>query len=83
MCSIIYLGALKDFDKPAKSAAPKENDGSSTSAVAKPEEAREDCAVEEVWIDDFMKQAAEQFQRNFDDLMHNNGSFNGEYLMLL
>ncbi|XP_058792577.1 peroxisomal biogenesis factor 19 [Phymastichus coffea] len=73
--------ALKDFDKPVKPVI-STDDGSSTSVVVKPEEERNKITSEEVWIDDFVKQAADQFQRNFDDLLHNNGNFSESFKKL-
>lgn len=65
-------GALKDFDRPAKPAsAVKKEDVSSASTLAVTEAADDGLTVEEVWSEDFIKQAADQFQRNFEDLLQN------------
>ncbi|XP_014216502.1 peroxisomal biogenesis factor 19 [Copidosoma floridanum] len=61
--------ALKDFDKPAIT---KKEDESSPSAISSTEESNEEATtVEEVWTEDFIKQAADQFQRNLEELMQN------------
>ncbi|OXU23487.1 hypothetical protein TSAR_016889 [Trichomalopsis sarcophagae] len=65
--------ALKDFDKPAKTAAAQKEDASTTT-VATTEEPKEETTVEEVWTEDFLKQAADQFQRNLEELMQNGGN---------
>ena len=58
---------MRDFDKPA--VVPKKDE--SSTEVANNEEATEETTVEEVWSQDFIKQAADQFQRNLEELMKN------------
>ncbi|KAJ8687865.1 hypothetical protein QAD02_023660 [Eretmocerus hayati] len=63
--------ALKDFDKPAKPAASKTEDALCATTETNAENSKEETTVEEIWTDDFIKQAADQFQRNLEELMQN------------
>lgn len=66
-------GALKDFDKPTKPPPNKKEDESSTSTSTEvvSGESNESTSAGEEWTEDFLKQAADQFQKNLEDLMQN------------
>ncbi|XP_011499212.1 PREDICTED: peroxisomal biogenesis factor 19 isoform X2 [Ceratosolen solmsi marchali] len=59
--------ALKDLDKQIH---PKKYENNVSTIVRDSSNAsKENVTVEEVWTEDFIKQAADQFQRNFEELM--------------
>lgn len=64
---------MKDFDKPTKPPPSQKEDESSTSTAVEAAggESTESTAVGEEWTEDFLKQAADQFQKNLEDLMQN------------
>ncbi|XP_011499210.1 PREDICTED: peroxisomal biogenesis factor 19 isoform X1 [Ceratosolen solmsi marchali] len=67
--------ALKDLDKQIH---PKKYENNVSTIVRDSSNAsKENVTVEEVWTEDFIKQAADQFQRNFEELMQK-GSGNKE-----
>ncbi|XP_014234654.1 peroxisomal biogenesis factor 19 [Trichogramma pretiosum] len=66
--------ALKDFDKPvvpAAAATNKDENPSADAADGEIEVIQASGEMDELWTQDFMKQAAEQFQKNLEELMKN------------
>lgn len=55
---------MKDFDSPPKPLDPKKEDESIE--VEKGSNENKEKHTEEIWTQDFIAQAAEQFQKNFE-----------------
>lgn len=64
------LGALQDFDKLSVASAKKE-DVQASSTPSEEEKAVEVVTPDETWSQDFIKQTAEQFEKNMQGLFQN------------
>lgn len=65
-----FLDALEDFDKEPKF-KPKNEEESSTSVFTSNEEPIEATLTDDKWTKDFIQQATDQFEKNWQDMMKN------------